>query len=147
MARSDNMIAHGSMSSMGLPPQDASLFASNLLAEPGPSSRLELKHEVWSSRIKYENIELYKIPMEEFDILHLTLKGKRTEIIERGIDGPSIWIVVKGTIEIEVVNNEKGKQTEKLKTGQIVFVKPTTELKFTDVGDEDAEAWAAFCEA
>jgi mannose-6-phosphate isomerase class I len=147
MARSDNMIAHGFMSSMGLPPQDASLFVSNLLSEPGPSSRLELEHEKWSSRTKYENIELYNVPMEEFDILHLTLKGKRTEIIERGIDGPSIWIVVKGTIEIEVVSNEKGKQTEKLKTGQIVFVKPGTELKFTDVGDEDAEAWAAFCEA
>jgi hypothetical protein len=60
---------------MGIPPQDASLFVSNLLSEPGRSSRLELKYEVWSSRIRYNNIELYSIPMEEFDILHLTLKN------------------------------------------------------------------------
>jgi mannose-6-phosphate isomerase-like protein (cupin superfamily) len=144
MARSDNMLAHGFMSSMGIPPQDASLFVSNLLSEPGRSSRLELKYEVWSSRIRYNNIELYSIPMEEFDILHLTLKtGKDSEMIEGGFDGPSIWIVVKGTVEVEVDN---GKQTERLSTGQIVFVKPGTGLKFTRVGNDDVEAWAAFCE-
>lgn len=147
MARSDNMLAHGFMSSMGIPPQDASLFVSNLLADPGPSYRLELKHEVWgSSRTKHDNIELYSIPMEEFDILHLTLKmGKEVEMIEGGIDGPSIWIVVKGAVEVEIVDN-KEKQTEKLATGQIIFVKPGTGLRFTRVGNEDVEAWAAFCE-
>jgi mannose-6-phosphate isomerase-like protein (cupin superfamily) len=146
MARSDNMLAHGFMSSMGIPPQDSSLFVSNLLAEPGRSSRLELKHEVWSSRIKHKNIELYSVPMEEFDILHLTLEtGKDSEIIEGEIDGPSIWIVVKGTVEVEVVD-DKGTPTEQLATGQIVFVKPGTGLKFSKVGNEEVEAWAAFCE-
>jgi Na+/citrate or Na+/malate symporter len=49
----------------------------------------------------------------------LPQKGKRTEIIEQVIDGPSIWIVVKGTIEIEVVIIEKGKQMEKLRLDKL----------------------------
>jgi hypothetical protein len=40
--------------------------------------------------------------MEEFDLLHLTLdKEKEEMIVGNGIDGPSIWIVVKGEVAME----------------------------------------------
>jgi mannose-6-phosphate isomerase class I len=143
------MLAHGFMASMGAPPQDASLFVSNLLSEPGPSSRLELKHETWSSRTQSGSIELYPIPMEEFDLLHLKLPDKKEEMITgNGIERPSIWIVVKGEVTVEAVNwGEQSNQAERLKSGQVVFIKPGTRVKLEKLGDEVVEAWAAFCEA
>jgi len=87
--------------------------------------------------------------MEEFDLLHLKLENEKEEMITgNGIDGPSIWIVVKGEITVEAVNwGEQSNQTERLKTGQVVFIKPGTRVKFERFGDEVVEAWAAFCEA
>jgi hypothetical protein len=86
--------------------------------------------------------------MEEFDLLHLTLDNEKEEmIVGNGIDGPSIWIVVKGEVAMEAINwGEQVNQMERLKTGQVVFVKPGMRLKFEKFGDDVAEAWAAFCE-
>ena len=142
------MLAHGFMASMGAPPQDASLFVSNLLSEPGRSSRLKLQHKPWSGRTQSQNIEFYDIPMEEFDLLHLTLDKEEEEmIVGNGIDGPSIWILVQGTLDVEAVNwGEQSNQRERLMCGQVVFVKPGTRIKFEKIGEEKVEAWAAFCE-
>jgi len=138
------MLGHGFMSSMDASPQAASLFVSNLLTETGRSSELELHHENWHDRSKHGGIEFYQIPMEEFDILNLVLNDeRREETIKGGINGPSIWIVTKGAVYIDADTSQK----ERLETGQVIFVKPGTELKFSSVNSSEVEAWAAFCEA
>jgi hypothetical protein len=143
------MLAHGFMASMGAPPQDPSLFVSNLLSERGRSSRLELGHKPWAGRTQSQNIELYEITMEEFDLLHLTLDKETEEmIVGNGIEGPSIWILIKGESDVEAVNwGERLNQRERLRCGQVIFVKPRTRMRFERVGEEKVEAWAAFCEA
>lgn len=140
------MLGHGFMSSMDASPQAASLFVSNLLTESGRSSELELHHENWRDRSKHGCIEFYQIPMEEFDILNLVLNDEKREetIIKGGINGPSIWIVTKGTVNVDT---DMTSQKERLETGQVIFVKPGTELKFSSVNGSEVEAWAAFCEA
>jgi mannose-6-phosphate isomerase class I len=135
------------MASMGKPPQDASLFVSNLLSNSGPSSRLELEHRIWSGRVEKGNTEVYPIPMEVFDILHLKLEAEKEEIWD-ALNGPSILIVISGQVDIEVENNaDEVIQSERVHTGQILFVKPGTGLKFRRVGETNVELWAAFCEA
>jgi len=121
------------MSSMGGPPQDASLFVSSLLGETKRSKELELHHEPWKGT---KGVELYKIPMEEFNILHWKVKG---EDQVPAIDGPCIWIVTDGAIEVD-----DGRQKETLHTGQVVFIRPGTALKVNAL--QGAEAWGAFCE-
>lgn len=81
--------------------------------------------------------------------MHLKLdKGKEEKITGNGIDGPSIWIVVKGDVTVEAINwGEQSNQTETLKTGQVVFIKSGTRVRFEKFGDEVVEAWVAFCEA
>jgi mannose-6-phosphate isomerase class I len=129
------------MASMAASPQEASLFVSNLLTQTGRSSDLELHHGKWQGRTKNSRIEFYQIPMEEFDILHLVLKANEQEVIHKGIHGPSIWIVMNGVVEVEASG-----QREKLQGGQVIFVKPESELTFSSIGDVEVEAWAAFCE-
>jgi len=140
------MIVHGFMASMDADPQSASMFASNLLPEPGPSSRLELQHEIWAPHSTFDRIELYEIPLEEFDILHLELpKGSVEEMKAGGIDGPSLWIVTEGTVIMEAMGDKGQTQAEKAFAGQVVFVKPNTVLKFLATEGE-VQAWAACCE-
>jgi mannose-6-phosphate isomerase len=121
MARSDNMLGDGFMFSMGEEPQRAPLFVSNLLDDASRAEKLLLEREDWGS------IELYKIPKEEFDIFHFTGIG------EIKIDGPSVWICVEGSIEIDAG------QIERLTAGQVVFIRPGT-VKPSAAGDH----WVAF---
>lgn len=87
--------------------------------------------------------------MEEFDLLYLTLdKENEDMIVGNGIDGPSMWILVKGKLDVEAVNwGEQTNQRERLTCGQVIFVKPGTRVRFEKHGEEKVEAWAAFCEA
>ena len=105
------MIAHGFMASMGILPQDASIFVVNLLSGPCPSSRFALEHKVWSSRTESVNIKFYSISTGVFDIVHLNLTERQETLTGGDINGPNIWSVVMGIIEFESVKrkpNQRG---------------------------------------
>lgn len=136
MARSDNMLSCGFQGALG-PGDDPGLFVRALLPSLGPASHLMLSHSK-SSHSQNGRVEKYDIPIEEFDLLYLDLLSQEgAEEVFTAIDGPSTWVVTEGEITITA-----GTQEERLARGQVVFVRPGTEVKFSGRG----EAWAAYIE-
>lgn len=79
--------------------------------------------------------------MKEFDLLCTTLGKGQEEAVKGGVEGPSVWVVIKGGVEMSVDGQA---QKERLEEGHVVFVKPGTKWKMRSEGG--AELWAAFVE-
>lgn len=87
---------------------------------------------------------MYEVPMPEFNLLSLKFaRGGEGEIINEGISGPCIFIVVSGEVSLKGTDRDDAK--EKMKTGQVVFVKPNVGFKMKALGG-GAEVWGAFVE-
>ncbi|KAL7275195.1 hypothetical protein RUND412_001872 [Rhizina undulata] len=152
MAWSDNMIA------CGFQPEseknDTDTFVDTLSYDDSPSTSMELKHSPWSKSAN-QKIQLYHVPLEEFDLLNLKLGTAESDKVEKGISGPSIFVVTAGSIKFTALTSGTstsgtptsgaGKE-EALKTGQVVFVMPDVGFSMENVGNGGAEAWAAFVE-
>jgi len=144
MAWSDNMIACGFE---GLEDrQDVNAFIDMLLYQASESKKLELKHSTWSKSDRGKTT-FYDIPMEEFDLLNTRLAKGEEEVVPEGINGPAVFIVTKGDVELSGSGNEgEGTKKELLKQGQVVFIKPKSGYRFKAQTD-NTQVWAAFVEA
>lgn len=82
--------------------------------------------------------------MPEFNLLNLKFaRGGEGEIVNGGISGPCIFIVVSGEVCLKGTDGDGAK--EQMKTGQVVFVKPNVGFEMKALG-RGAEVWGAFVE-
>lgn len=111
--------------------------------EASLSKTLELKHHKWDKSITGKT-QLYEVPMPEFSLLNLKLREDgEEEIVNKGIAGPCIFIVIGG--EVCLGSTDGNDAEECLKTGQVVFVKPNVGFRMKAIGG-GAEVWGAFVE-
>ncbi|KAF3922009.1 hypothetical protein ABW20_dc0105468 [Dactylellina cionopaga] len=96
MANSDNVVSCGFQGGMG-PPDDSELFVKMLLHNPGPSKHLLLPQRPFL-KSRNSHTTKYETPMEEFSLLKIVLDRAEEEFI--AIDGPAIYIVTAGEVEI-----------------------------------------------
>ncbi|KAK7045616.1 hypothetical protein VNI00_007449 [Paramarasmius palmivorus] len=140
MAWSDSMIATGFEDEKDR--NDPKTFIDMLLYQTFPSKKLELQRQTWS-KSTHQHTQLYKVPMDEFDLLNTHLLAGMVEVIEEGIGGPTVFVVTHGTVRLSGLDAHS--QTEQLTRGQVVYVKPNIGFKFTAV-DGAAEIWGSFVE-
>lgn len=87
---------------------------------------------------------MYEVPIPESSLLNLRFaRGDEGEIINGGISGPCIFIVVSGEVCLMGIDRDDAK--ERMKTGQVVFVKPNVGFGMKALGG-GAEVWGAFVE-
>ncbi|TGZ79040.1 RmlC-like cupin [Ascodesmis nigricans] len=140
MAWSDNMIAHGLQDpELNHSPE---LLADTVTYNTPPPSKLMLE-QVPFPRVSNHHTTFVKAPIEEFDLLKISLKDGEEEVLAEGIDGPSVFIITKGQVLMEAESGGRV-QKEELKTGQAVFVMPGRGWKMS--GEGETEVWGAFVE-
>jgi mannose-6-phosphate isomerase len=110
--------------------------------EPVESKNLELKHETWK-KSGTGKTQIFYAPMDEFDLLNTKLAKGEQELVKNGINGPAVFLVTEG--DVELGHTKGGEKVEKLKQGQVVFIKPNTGYKL-QATTEKAEVWGAFLE-
>jgi mannose-6-phosphate isomerase len=110
--------------------------------EPMESKNLELKHETWK-KSSTGKTQIFYAPMDEFDLLNTKLAKEEKELVKDGINGPAVFIVTEGDVSLCQTKGEE--KEEKLKQGQVVFIKPNTGFKLKAT-TEQAEVWGAFIE-
>lgn len=109
-----------------------------------PASKLYLAQTDFT-RTSNGKTTLVKAPIEEFDLLKVSLNGNDEEELKEGLRGPSVFLVTKGKVVITPGAGDVGKE-EELKEGQAVFVMPGKGWKMKALQGE-AEVWGAFVEA
>ncbi|KAF8247015.1 RmlC-like cupin [Wilcoxina mikolae CBS 423.85] len=141
MARSDNMIACGFATREEQ--VDPKTFVDHLSYDTSEPKKYSLHHETWK-KSGHGKTQIYHTPWDEFDLLYTKLEaGEEEEAVEEGIDGPTVFVVTKGSV---VLRDTAGLQQERLEEGQVVFVKPGNGYRIT-AGDQVAEVWGSFVEA
>ncbi|KAG8825221.1 Mannose-6-phosphate isomerase [Serendipita sp. 399] len=87
--------------------------------------------------------KLYDPPVEEFSVLHISLRQDETEH-HRAIDGPSIVIATRG--KGEMVGSGDGVGAFSLKEGSVLFIGAGEEVVWKARGSDGLEVYRAFCE-
>lgn len=119
---------------------DARVFVDMLRYEASESKKLELKHEKWNKSDNAKT-QIFYAPMAEFDLLNTKLDAGEQEVVDKGIDGPAVFVVTQGVVTL---CRSDGKEEENLQQGQVVFIKPGTGFKFK--AENKAEVWGSFVE-
>ena len=103
-----------------------------------PADKLLLEYvDNWEKGMQ-GNTRLYKIPIEEFEIIKVTLtKEKGTETLT--LPGPHTFVVTHGTIKAKV-----DKEEIILKTGHTAFVRANAKLELELVDEDNGEIWGSF---
>lgn len=87
----------------------------------------------------------YPVPLEEFDLIHVVLNGngdfEETTPFPRPINGPLVFIVIRGAAEIQLRN---GRESMVMERGRAVFVRPDVVWRITATAQDGADIWGAF---
>jgi len=119
---------------------DARVFLEMLRYDTSESRRLGLAHETWTKSASGRT-QLFRAPMDEFDLLNTKLAPGQEDAVDGGIDGPAVFVVTHGEVTL---SRTDGAQEETLRQGQVVFVKPRTPFRLAAV--QGAQVWGAFVE-
>lgn len=140
MASSDNVVRAGLTPKL----RDTETLLEMCTYQSG-SDRGRLAGERWS-KSSPDEVEalLYDPPIEEFSVVTTRL-GKGGVVKNKGVDGPSIVIVLDGAVQV----SEAGVDGEglRLERGQLAFVGAGVEVEFSNVGEEEVGLARAFVEA
>ncbi|KAI5816391.1 RmlC-like cupin domain-containing protein [Pyronema omphalodes] len=139
MARNDYMIACGLSG-----PEDRDSpeeFASELDFSPKPATSFDMKHDKWE-RSESGKTKIYYSPWDEFDLLYTKLGNGEKDKTSKGVMGPTIFVVTEGEV---LMKHSDRLQEERLKKGQVVFVKPGHGWEW-EAAQDGAEIWGAFVE-
>lgn len=136
MANSDNMVCHG----LGETEQGGlDTFVDMLSYRHLPAKDLELQWiDSWDGG-KKGNTRLYKVPIEEFDIIKVALEPGQKSTESLTLPGPHTFIVTKGTVKAKV-----GGEEIVLKKSHQAFVRANATLELELVDSEPVEIWGAF---
>ncbi|GAA5832956.1 hypothetical protein JCM11251_000546 [Rhodosporidiobolus azoricus] len=136
MANSDNMVAHG----LGTEEQGGiSTFVEMLSYRHLPPSDLLLKYEDKWSKGKNGRTRRYDVPINEFDLLSISLSSSSPTEELSYLDGPLTYVLTEGT----VITTVAGEKLE-LSKGQAGFVRAGVDIKFEAKNGQPAELWGAF---
>ncbi|KAH8926199.1 RmlC-like cupin [Atractiella rhizophila] len=134
MANSDNMVCHG----LGQEAGGVQTFVDMLSYRHVPASSLRLNR---SSRPGTSFTTIYSPPIPEFNLLHTSLSGCESELLQFG--GPLVLLVLKGSAVIE--NKMDTGERMELGIGHSIFVKAGTEIRL-ESRQQQTELWGAFYE-
>jgi len=102
-----------------------------------PAKQLELEWiDEWDKGM-YGKTRLYKVPIEEFDLIKVALKHGEKESL--ALPGPHTFVVTKGTIKAKV-----GDEELVLKQSHIAFVQANAALELELVDGQEGEVWGSF---
>ncbi|GAA6001736.1 hypothetical protein JCM10207_002289 [Rhodosporidiobolus poonsookiae] len=134
MANSDNMVAHG----LGTEEQGGiSTFVEMLSYRHLPPQKLLLEYEDGWSKGKNGRTRRYKVPINEFDLLFVSLDAASPREQLSALDGPLVYIVTEGVVTATV-----GNESLQLSKGQVAFVRAGVEIQIESPGG--GEVWGAF---
>jgi mannose-6-phosphate isomerase-like protein (cupin superfamily) len=117
------------------------VFVELLRYDASESRSLGLAHETWTKSASGRT-QLFRAPMDEFDLLNTKLEPGQDDTVDGGIDGPAVFVVTHGEVTL---SRTDGTQEEVLRQGQVVFVKPRTSFRLA--AEQGAQVWGAFVEA
>lgn len=85
------------------------------------------------------------MPLEEFKLIHIVLNHQgdfeETTPFPRPINGPLVFIVVRGKAEIQL---RDGKESMVMERGRVVFVRPDVVWRITALAKDGADIWGAY---
>jgi hypothetical protein len=116
-------------------------FAREVDFSPKPTTSFDMKHDTWE-RSESGRTRIYYSPWDEFDLLYTKLASGEKDKTGEGVMGPTIFVVTEGEV---LMKHHGGLQGEKLKKGQVVFVKPGNGWEW-EAAEGGAEVWGAFVE-
>jgi len=102
-----------------------------------PAKQLELQYIDGWDKGMYGHTRLYKVPIEEFDLIKVGLKQGEMESL--ALPGPHTFVVTKGTIKAKV-----GDEELVLKQSHIAFVQANAALELELVDGQEGEIWGSF---
>lgn len=132
MASSDNVVRAGLTPKL----RDTETLI-NMCTYQSGSDRGRLSPTAWS-KSQPSSVEalLYDPPIAEFSVVTIRLE-KRSKVVNDGVDGPSILLVLDGEVEVEGL---------KLKRGQLAFIGAGVKVEIANVGEEEVGLARAFVE-
>ena len=126
MATSDNVVRAGLTPKL----RDVETLCSMLTYTYGPAENQVIEGTNWKESCK--NTLLYDPPIDEFSILRTDLKEEDMSEIHPAIEGPSILIIIKGSISLKT----KSSSAITASIGQTFFILPGEELTITSKSDD-----------
>lgn len=137
MATSDNVVRAGCTPKV----KDVDTLVGMLNFNFGPASLLASTPYIYKGTATTHS-KIFNPPVPEFSLMETAIKANEKASFE-GIRGPSLIIIVKGSANVNILQDASDKKSIAVEMGNVFFIAANTELEFC--ASKDLQMYRAYC--